>query len=1392
MVAAATVIASGSTGNSHGTGSWSTASFNPAAGSVLAIFLGMETPSGSADLTASVTITDNLGTPLVYGAKKVSNNTNAGSAGSVGAAWTAPVISGGAMVITWDAGADTLYIANWVIYECTGVDTVTPVGATASGVQGNGSNESVDGALSITLSGAPASTSLTLAFIHVNSTASIVADASPGTGFAQDVVVHSATVEDYATGQQRGGSTSTAVAWADTQADATPITFWAVALAMELKEGAAGFGFTATPATPTLAGVDAVLSTPATAPLVIQTVGAAITASRSPSVTFAGPVLAGDLVILWASSTTTAQTMTEPSGWTNPLGAGVDVESDAHQEVCAWHLVTVAEDVADTVTFTATNWYGATTTGYVHGVLVRFVDAATPIAKAGSTFDSTNTVTPHVLANVADPDATGGLVLSSVAKDGTGAYATAVSGWSFLLASNTNQGRCTLRKHALSVDGTPTGATNITPSAGDEYASITVVVKFAAVGFTVTPATITATGVDAALSLTGAVPQSFTVDPASMGLAGVAVSFGGTGTGATITVAPAALAVAGVQASLAVGTQFFTVDPATLGLTGVQATLTASGSAPFTVTPATLVAAGVQPTIAGSGTGATFTVAAAVVTAAGVTVILSTPGALLYPKSVSGRKVLDQNGDVILIKTFSSWGMNQNLSDADITTALEGVKANGFNSVTATFGGPQVEGGDWHRYTNDAGQDFWTGTPWASSLGAAWGSVDWMLTEAARLGMFVNMSLFGGFGSTEGAGTDWEARTNANLNAAGVAVATRYLAVDNIVWHVELDTTHDPGSTRGQRVQAFFNGVNSVEGTTRRPVRWMECNNPSTTDSQGWLGVGDFNASINCGYRYIDTSVEQFETWWADVAGVPVGDCEPPYDGSGHYGGVAGQQLRERTYAIFVEGGCLENYGHEDWWPFGFSGLFSEGLTWQQVPAHSHTVHQKHAFDLFDLYLLDATWAPTSAFVTTGAGSGDTKAAVGIGATAAIAYFPTSRTIAVDTTQLPGSGAVRLRWFDPASGNFTTIAAAEAQTSGRSVTYPGNNSAGETDQVLVVDLAPGLSFTVTPATMTAAGVQASAAPSGSAPFTVASASMVAAGVAPSLNATGSATLTVTPATMGLSGVVAAEAGSGSAPLTVTPAALTLAGVAAVLAGSGTVALVVDPAALTIAGVQAPLAATGAQSFAVDPAALSLAGRDVGLAGAGAFTVTPAEMAASGVPIGLSGAGTASFAVSPALLALTGVAAPLGGTGAVSLAIAVAQLTMVGVPSSLSAPGAVSFAVTPAALGLAGVTIPLTASGTAAFTVGPATLTIVGEPAALSIAALQFVVAPASMGLAGVAAALDASGTAPFTVVPAQLTLEGVKLFGQLVIFTGPRLLTRADPPRTLVRADEPRTLRKER
>ena len=429
----------------------------------------------------------------------------------------------------------------------------------------------------------------------------------------------------------------------------------------------------------------------------------------------------------------------------------------------------------------------------------------------------------------------------------------------------------------------------------------------------------------------------------------------------------------------------------------------------------------------------------------------TSPG-LRYPAATAGRTILDQHGDVYLMRTFSSWAMAQQLSNDEIDPALVGVAANGFNAVSVWIGGGYDIGAGWNRYTNAAGEPFWTGAPWRSDLGPGWSSVDHIVEETGRLGLAVNLSFAGAWGD-QGAGQDWEKATDEEMYAAGAAIASRYRSYPHVIWHVMFDYSTAPSSIRGQRIDALFHGINDTEGSSARPVRWAEPYGHTTTYRQlidVTPGFSYLNLTLN-GWYDADTgnAADLVEATCAEVD-MPVGDVEPAYDGSGHYPGDEGQQLRERSYATFLEGGSYINYGHEDWWPFGAAGLYTEGLSWQEVPSDIHTVQQSYVWALLDAYRADPTWEPNSAFVVRGEGQRDWKAAIGASDSAALAYFPSTRDVVVDTT-LIGKPSVRLRWYDPTSGTFMTIADAESPNPTRALGFPGAHSDGTQDWVLVLD-----------------------------------------------------------------------------------------------------------------------------------------------------------------------------------------------------------------------------------------------------------------------------------------------------------------------------------------------------
>ena len=433
------------------------------------------------------------------------------------------------------------------------------------------------------------------------------------------------------------------------------------------------------------------------------------------------------------------------------------------------------------------------------------------------------------------------------------------------------------------------------------------------------------------------------------------------------------------------------------------------------------------------------------------------PGGFAYPVGTANRRFIDQTGKIYLLKTMSSWAMSQNCSDAEITQALEGLKALGFNAVTVSPFGVHMNDSFGDRYKNKAGQNFFSGKPHASSLGQAWSSMDWVMREATRLEMTVVFSFFLSWKDT-GTVPDLVAGGTTNAYNFGKAVAARYASYSNIVWHVMGDFKWRYNEGPALALDAIFHGIRDAEGSSHRLIIAEPANGTTSFDqfiSAEGVGYKWFKQSADTIYHYGSCSVEQFDKVYNRVraANYPVVDIEPPYVNAPHYKDQQKQELRERNYATFIRGGAGINFGHEKWWPHGVTGLFDGGPGWLKILGEAPQLDAKYCWVILDAYVTDPTWTPDAGtFLKSGLGRGDDQAASGYSSRAALVYFPTSRPVILDTTRIATGSKVRLRWYDPTSGNYTIIASSEPKASDRSLSYPSKRHAdGFNDWVLVAD-----------------------------------------------------------------------------------------------------------------------------------------------------------------------------------------------------------------------------------------------------------------------------------------------------------------------------------------------------
>lgn len=271
-------------GAAHGTGAFTTSNFTPSNSTLLVVRVSAQSAANDALQGSDLTIS---GGGLTWTSRAVST-THPGGWGYGCRVFTAPVTTGASMNVQVDAGAFDVYGYRVEVYEYAGHDTGSPVGATAVGSDADG-----DGAASITLSGAPATTSEVLAFADViMSTSGTPPVVTVGAGWTE---LFDVGINDYAEfqSQARTGSTSTTVGWDDV-AGTGGLTSGATLVALEIKQAAGGGAATLSSPSPSgTLGTSTSATVAATTDQSSGTLYAVVSTSNNVSTATAAQVKAG-------------------------------------------------------------------------------------------------------------------------------------------------------------------------------------------------------------------------------------------------------------------------------------------------------------------------------------------------------------------------------------------------------------------------------------------------------------------------------------------------------------------------------------------------------------------------------------------------------------------------------------------------------------------------------------------------------------------------------------------------------------------------------------------------------------------------------------------------------------------------------------------------------------------------------------------------------------------------------------------------------------------------------------------------------------------------------------------------------------------------------------------
>lgn len=626
-------------------------------------------------------------------------------------------------------------------------------------------------------------------------------------------------------------------------------------------------------------------------------------------------------------------------------------------------------------------------------------------------------------------------------------------------------------------------------------------------------------------------------------------------------------------------------------------------------------------TISGTNTPPTLTGSMAATQAAQTSSATALNYTGLWPTSVDGtnKRLLDQNGDPWIGVGDTSWSMVGQIGTSDITTYFDGIDAAGFNLTL--FSAPEPYFTDnTPDYRNAAGDDPFTGTPFQSDINDAyWDVVDHAVESALARGITCLITpQYLGFNDTEGWRDTITTAYNANpthLTTYGQQIAARYKRYPNIVWLIG----HDDASLTTQTESASeLIAAELASGTSHL------------------ITVGAARGAVGSATWSSTTVAYDFDTVYFDNA-TPGEDTATAFSSStciwveGYYErerpspiAIGAQTLREQMWEPILAGASGAIFGNNPRWHFesgkelyAFSGTWQNSLT--NATYNKGTLHAGLISAFVAAVPAVASAVPDSAgtFLTSGTGFARFSTTVGV------AYQTAAASITLDTTELSGTGNVRIRRYDPTDGSFTTVSASEAQNATRAISHPGNNANGDPDWVYVVDLTSDASgsMAVTQAAQ-ASAISGTISFSGSMAVTQAAQTSAITGVesftgtsattqaAQTMSATGVESFTGTTATTQAAQTMSATGVSGSSPtgtMAVTEAAQT-----STISGTLTVTFTATMAASQAAQTSS---VTGTETFtgssAVTQAAQTMSA--AGIAGSnptGVIAVTQAAQTSS--------------------------------------------------------------------------------------------------------------------------------------------------------------------------------------
>jgi hypothetical protein len=448
--------------------------------------------------------------------------------------------------------------------------------------------------------------------------------------------------------------------------------------------------------------------------------------------------------------------------------------------------------------------------------------------------------------------------------------------------------------------------------------------------------------------------------------------------------------------------------------------------------------------------------------------------------SANGRYLEDQDGTPVPILGRTAWFV-LSLPVRDYTTFLEDTVSRGYDAIELHVLNHDPRGNAPPRNGN-GDLPFalrLDGAPWSGALTYAditreapdlstpneayWRFVDAFLATCEERGLLV--LLFPAYVGYAGGDQGWMQEMVANgaprLRQFGAFLAERYKDRKNLVWMMGGDMGTFSASQASVE-DALIAGLKSVGGqaSTAFSAEWAS---NSVCTAQATFAR---HCTLQSVYSWTGEVLSYARKGYSRTPAIPTFLLEEPYDEEGPDGNGVNSSATQPVRRFQLWG-----------WLSGIAGYVSgNGYVWPFRPGWQDHLDTQGTRDMARLNglirslpwheLVPSELGGMRKLVTAGNGSVDGSnyiaAAAAPAGTLLVAYVPPTgsagRSFAVDMAALKGTA--RARWWNPATGTYTTIADSLPATGSRAFSTPGDNGTGHNDWVLVVDAAPAAAGTL--------------------------------------------------------------------------------------------------------------------------------------------------------------------------------------------------------------------------------------------------------------------------------------------------------------------------------------------